>query len=315
MIIKKRNKPLPLRKYDVIGRRLRPHFPQLPEIQREQAIRAKGYEGEKAVDYHIDFLAEETTILHDVCLTVMGKQFQMDSLVITPHVIFPVDAKNYSGTITFDTVLHQLTRDDGKKETGYNYPMTQAELQKFKLQKWIQERNLPVIPIYPLIAISNPGTIIKVKGDERGLAKVVAHAAKIPSMILEKNKEYSETYSKINDRKLGHTILRECVEFNIDVIKKHSIQASNLMPGVQCPACERLGMKRIHGTWECRHCFTRSKSAHHQALADYMLVVKPWITNTECMQFLQLKSRSVATRILRSSNLIYQKEYRRWGRG
>ncbi|OZU88250.1 hypothetical protein CIL03_11385 [Virgibacillus indicus] len=315
MIIRRRTKPLVLQKYDATVPRLRPNFPQLQEVQREQAVRTKGFEGEKAVDYHIDFLAAEATILHDVCLTVMGKSFQIDTLVNTPHAIFPVESKNYSGAITFDTVLRQMIRDDGRKETGFNYPVTQADLQKFKLQMWLQERNFPDIPIYPFIAISDPATIIKVKGDDQELAKTVAHGAHIPGMILAKNREYAEKHAKIDDRKIGNAILRECREFDIDIIKKHNIKASDLMPGVACLVCGVVGMKRIHGNWECGRCFNRSKTAHHKTIEDYLLVVKPWITNTDCMQFLNIKSRSAATRILQSSGLIYEKKYKRWVKG
>lgn len=315
MIIRRRKKPLVLQKYDAIVPRLRPDFPELQKIQREQAIRTKGFEGENAVDYHIDFLAAEATILHDVCLIVMGKPFQIDTLLVASHAIFPIESKNYHGTITFDTVLRQMIRDDGRRETGFNYPVTQADLQKFKLQMWLQEHNFPNIPIHPLIAISDPATIIKVKGDEQELAKAVAHGAHIPGMILAKNKEYAEKHAKIDDRKIGNAILRECREFDMDVLKIHNIKAADLTPGVACPACGRLGMKRNHGTWECGRCFIQLKTAHLKTIEDYLLVVKPGLTNTDCRQFLKIKSRSTATRILRSSGLIYERENKRWVKG
>lgn len=312
MIIRRRTKPLVLQKYDAIVPRLRPNFPQLQEIQREQAIRTKGFEGEKAVDYHIDFLAAEATILHDVCLTVMGKTFQIDTLVNTSHAIFPVESKNYNGAITFDTVLRQMIRDDGRKETGFNYPVTQADLQKFKLQMWLQERNFPDIPIYPLIAISDPATIIKVKGDDQELAEVVAHGAHIPGMIIQKNNEYRANQPKIDAKKISHAILRECEDFDMDVLKIHNIKPADLMPGVQCPACGRLGMKRIYGKWECERCFTRSKTAHHKTIEDYLLIVNPWINNKEAMRFLTITCKSLANRILKSSGLVYEKDFKKW---
>ncbi|WP_165769005.1 nuclease-related domain-containing protein [Virgibacillus profundi] len=314
MILRKLKKSLVLQKYDAIIPRLRLNFPHLQEIEREQALRLKGYKGEKAVEYHLDFLAVDATILHDVCLTVMGKQFQIDNIVVTSHGIFPVESKNYSGTITFDTVLKQLIRENGMKETGYDYPVTQAELQKFKLQMWLQERNLQNIQIHPLVAISDPGTIIKVKGEKCEIAKAVAHGAHIPGMVIQKNNDYKEKHAKISAEKIGRAILKECKEFDMDVMANHGIKATDILPGVQCPACGRLGMKRGYGKWACERCFTLSKNAHLKAIADYLLLIKPWINNKEAMRFLNINCKSLANRILKSSGLSYEKEFKRWAK-
>ncbi|MFD1037230.1 nuclease-related domain-containing protein [Virgibacillus byunsanensis] len=311
MIMKKRNKPLPLVKLDAIIPRTSPKFPRLPDMKQDAAKRNKGYIGELQVDYHLDHLAKRYTILKDVYMRIHGKNVQMDTVVIAEHTIFIIDSKNYDGTITFDTILNQLTRNDGMKETGFEYPITQIENQQLQLQNWLLDHNLPNIPVHFFIAISDPSTIIKVIGDQQAVAKVVGHGARIPRMILNKDEEIAQTGSpKLQVSKIGKMILAECREFDIDIMGQYKVK--KLLPGVQCMECGYLGMDWIYGKWVCKNCTKTSKHAHEKAIADYLLLVKPWITNKECMRFLNLKSRSVATRILQSSGLHYQKEHKRW---
>ncbi|WP_407058295.1 nuclease-related domain-containing protein [Tigheibacillus jepli] len=72
---------------------------------------------------------------------------QIDNLIITPHAIYIIEVKNFNGTITFDTVLNQFIRDDGRKEGGFHHPITQVELQASRLERWLEENNFPIVPI------------------------------------------------------------------------------------------------------------------------------------------------------------------------
>lgn len=312
MELRQRKKPLPLQKLDAIIPRLPKNFRRLADMQKDQANRYKGYIGEQKVDYHLRLLARKFTILKDVCLKVDGKTFQIDTIVITPYAVFPIDVKNYDGTITFDTILKQLIRSDGETESGFKYPITQAESHKIHLENWLHDYNFHNIPVHYFVAIAEPSTIIKVKGDEQAMAKVVAHGEHIPQMLLEANEKYArEGRTKLNHRKIGEAILRECTEFDIDLMGKYGVTFNDIMPGVICPGCGWLGMQRVHSGWKCSKCHMKSASAHLRTLADYFLL-EPSISNSECMHFLRLSSRNVATRILKKSGLIYKKEHRRW---
>ncbi|WP_430790342.1 hypothetical protein VBD025_06210 [Virgibacillus flavescens] len=57
-----------------------------------------------------------------------------------------------------------------------------------------------------------------------------------------------------------------------------------------------------------------SKDAHEKTINDYLLIVKPSITNKEARKLLMLTSRSTATRILKASNLTYDKYRKHWVR-
>ncbi|GAA0436539.1 hypothetical protein GCM10008983_11570 [Lentibacillus halophilus] len=152
MRIKNRSKPLPLQKLDALIPRMPASFPRLPEMKDDARKQGAGYAGELKVDYYLDMLASRYTILDDVSLRTNGKNSQIDSLVIADYSMFIVDAKHYRDQLTFDTALHQLTRSDGEVESGFEYPITQVENQKFHLQNWLQHHHLASIPSLPIIS-------------------------------------------------------------------------------------------------------------------------------------------------------------------
>src|SRR5690625_6055326 len=105
MILKPRKKPLPLQKLEAAIPRLEPNHRKLADMKEELARRMKGYIGEKKTDYHLEDLANKATILHSVCLEQNGKEFEMDTILITSQTLYIIESKNYERTITFDTHL------------------------------------------------------------------------------------------------------------------------------------------------------------------------------------------------------------------
>ncbi|WP_077329115.1 NERD domain-containing protein [Virgibacillus siamensis] len=312
MILRKRKKPRPLAKLDAIIPRLSPAFPRLADIKKDAAQRQRGYIGEKKVDYYLDNLASKHTILQDVCLRVNGKTTQMDTVISANYATYIVDAKHYMDKIIFNTNLKQLTRSDGKIESGFEYPITQVENQKFHLQNYFFQHNMPNIPIYYFVAIADPSTIMEVVGDEQELAKIVAHAARIPSMILAKEDELSNAgANKLQHWNIGKQILRDCIEYDRDIMREYGIMLDDLSPGVRCLKCKMLGMGRVYGGWRCRKCGGFSSNAHLEALKIYLLCM-PYITNSECMRWLGINGKNTATRLMRDSGLQFDPRHRRW---
>lgn len=313
MRLRNLSKPLPLQKLDAAIPRLSPQFPTLSKMKDDAKKQQHGYTGEMKVNYFLDNLTQMYTILHDVYLSVNGKNFQIDSLVIANHSISIVDTKNYSGTITFNTTLKQLIRDDGKIESGFEYPITQVENQKFHLQNWLVQHGLAHIPINYYVAIADPSTIVKVKGDEEEIGKIVVHGAEIHNRIMKNDQLHGQKgVSKLRDHQIGKSILRECGEFDSDMFKTYGMRPKDVLPGVICPDCGLRGMERMHSGWWCSKCRQKHYNAHLNALTDYLLLVKKTITNKECIWFLGLKSRGTATRILKKSGLVYDTTYRYW---
>ncbi|APC49636.1 hypothetical protein BME96_16190 [Virgibacillus halodenitrificans] len=83
MKLNSRTKPTSLKKYEALLQRLRPTHPKLLEVESKAAREMHGYEGEKLVDYHTDFLAEDFTIVHQLTLKLRGKLFQMDTIILS----------------------------------------------------------------------------------------------------------------------------------------------------------------------------------------------------------------------------------------
>jgi len=315
MIIKRRSKPLSLQKLKAIVPRIsvNGNHMLIRELNKEIDKEYKGYIGERKVDYFLDILANQATILQGVCLRVNDKNFQIDTVLITDHAIYCIESKNFKDSITFDTIHNQLIRNDGKQERGYRYPITQAQTQQHLLMNWLQKHNYHGIPIHYFIGISDPGTIIKVIGDQEAIARVVAHAELLPKRIIATDEKlHVDGKTKINGYQIGMLILKNCREQDFDILGKFSIKKSEILTGVQCPKCDVLGMERLFGKWKCNKCGHHSKHAHKKAISDYLLLFGPTITNKECMGFLNINSRSLATRILQACGLEYQTKHRKW---
>lgn len=313
MKLQERKTPRILEKLNAMIPRLRTNYPRLGEIKRDLLKREKGYIGELNVDYFTNFLADQFTVLEDICLDVGGNTVQLDTVVATGHALFIVDSKNYHGTITFDTTLEQLTREEGKLETGFEYPINQVELQRFKLQQWLQAQGIPQIPVYFFIVISQPSTIIKVIGDRDAIGKVVSHASGLPKKLLEKNEQIAtENAYKFQHQKVGRMISQACRAFDKDVVAEYGITLRDLQPGVCCQNCGQLGMERIYGNWRCKKCNYQSRYAHKLSIQHYLLLNRPWIRNEMCRYWLQISSRATATRCLKTSDLVYNPKRKSW---
>ncbi|AIF45579.1 nuclease-related domain-containing protein [Virgibacillus sp. SK37] len=311
MKLNTRTKPTSLKKYEALLQRLRPNHPNLMEVESKAAREMHGYEGEKLVDYHTDFLTEDFTVVHQLTLKLRGKLFQMDTVVIGENGIYLVEIKNNKGVVTFNTTLKQFSRENGEKEIGYRYPITQVELQKLKLEHWLQQQGYPAVPIYPLIAISKPSTIIKVSGDEEEVARKVHHAEYIPKEILDLDRMNASDI-KLPHEKIGRLLLRASSEYNANILQEHGVLLSDLLPGIYCSYCNRLGMERGHNTWMCNHCQKKDQKAHLQALADYFLLVGPSISNSQAQYWLQHNEKSSITRMLRGAGLYHDRRNRKW---
>lgn len=315
MIIKKRTTPIEILVLEALLRRLPPAHKARRKLEEDLAYSQKGFEGEKSVDrFTAALLQTNFTILHDVYLYNKNASFQIDSLIIGPHCIFVVEIKNYVGTVTFDFILKQFTREHNGKITGFRNPITQASTNKLLLTEWLADRNITDIPIYPLVAISDPSTIIKVIPEDRDISNVLMHGEYMSQQVMKIDQELEGRRHGHLHQKVGSMVLGKCEVYNFDFRQKYGIDSKDILGGVQCPECGMLGMMRGYKYWECKHCGKTDSDAYMRALHDYLLLIKPSISNSECMQFLQMQSRHLASRLLKTSNLIYDPARRKWNK-
>lgn len=274
----------------------------------------KGYNGERKLDYHVRSLPDNFTVLNDITLRLFDKKFQMDTVILSALAIYIIEVKSYEGTVTFDTSLKQCLQHTGEKLLGYKYPITQVEMNVYHLMRWLQNRGLAGIPIYYFIAFAEQSTIIHVKGEEESIKKVMAYVEEIPLRVMKMDASHSKqkTVNQQLKNRIVNAILSECEDFTYDVLEEFNINKQQIQPGIHCPQCRKLGMKRAYGRWQCPSCNTNSKDAHNRALQDYFLLFGDTITNKQCREFLGVNSRYLATRILQNLNFITQKSTQNW---
>ncbi|MFZ3577491.1 nuclease-related domain-containing protein [Virgibacillus sp. DJP39] len=310
MIIKKRKPPIEIHVLEALIRRLPPGQNKL---QAELAKSNKGFKGEKTVDRFTATLPQNNfTILHDLFLHNKSSSFQIDTLIISPHCIYVVEIKNFVGTVTFDLIVNQLTREHNGHVSGFRNPMIQATTNRHLLTEWLSEHNIVDIPIHPIVAISEPSTIIRVKPAERDISESVMHGEYMPQQIMKMEHALEGKRHAYLHQKIGTLLIAEEGTFNFDYQKKYGIQPGEIMNGVQCPRCGLIGMERKQKSWHCTACGEKDKKAYLTALSDYFILVKPWITNSECMKYLQVNSRHIVTRLLKSSDLTYDEQNKSW---
>ena len=298
--IKGRTPPPALLTLDAAIPRLKPHHPQIPELRYQMARYQKGYNGERKLDYYLKSLDKRFSILNDVTLSVFGKQFQIDSLILTGYGNFFVEVKNLEGIVTFDTDLGQLIQDNGSTLTGQKYPITQAENIQFHLMRWLQMHQLDGMPMYYFIAFSDQRTIIKVNGNEEPVRNLISNVDEIPLRLMSANEKLARGSVENNQLKnrIIQTVMQNCEELDIDILGKSGVNLNDILPGVRCPACGKLGMLRTRYRWYCAKCGIYSRDAHLGALSDYALIFGNEITNRQCQDFLGV-DRSAAYSLLK----------------
>lgn len=302
MFIKGRTPPLPLLTLDASIPRLHPNHPQLPELRNQAARYQKGYNGERKLDYYLQSLDKRFSILNDVTLSIFGKQFQIDSLILTGYGSFFVEVKNLEGIVTFDTNLNQLIQDNGETLAGLKYPITQAKNIQFHFLRWLQMHQLDGLPNYYFIAFSEPSTIIQVNGNDESVRKLISNVDEIPLRLMRVNEKLAQGAAENNQLKnrIIQTVMQNCEELEIDILRKLRVSLNDVFPGVRCPACNELGMMRTRYRWYCRKCGIYSHDAHLGALSDFALIFGNEITNKRCQEFLGV-SRSAAYSILKGT--------------
>ncbi len=316
MIIRYRNRPLPLQMLDALIPRLPSNHPQLKDLRIDAAKLQKGYNGERKLDYHIEGLSDDFTIMADVCFSLHNKQTQIDSLIVSDHAIFIVEVKSFTGIITFDTTLRQCYRDIEGDIERYKYPITQVQTVQANLLRFLQIAKQSGLPIYYFVAFSERSTYIKVKGEENSLKNIVTYVEDIPHQVRRLNEELASKHpiekSSHSRNKVVQHIMRNCEDFMIDIMKKYQIHPSEILSGVQCPQCNFLGMKRKTGNWYCPSCSATCNNAHEKALQDFKILFNETLTNPQCRQFLQLNSRHTTKYILQQSQNIKQATRYKW---
>lgn len=298
MIKKERGYPIRLRMYEAIFNRILDNHPKLSLIEQDYKGWRAGYKGELQTDYRLSFLPEQGYyIFRDLRLADNLWFFQMDTLILTLRYILLIETKNHSGTLFFDKASEQMIQTKDEKEKAYDCPVLQVKMQSWHLKRWMNVLKFKLPPVYHLVVISNPHTIIKSNNSQ--LYKTVVKGDVLLNRVQQIDHENpEEILSEKELKKLANLLLKKHTPQHPDLLKYYNLTDSDFHKGVQCPACTTFGMIRLKWHWVCPHCAYSSKSAHHGAVFDHFLLSKPTITNQEFRDLMSITSIKSANRML-----------------
>lgn len=305
MIVKERKIPLTILKLRALLRRLPQSHPKIPIILSDLNKREAGFRGECAIDFPLSFLEPKNYfIFHDIRLQEQTRFFQIDTLVLSKKFALIIEVKNIAGSLYFDSIFNQLIRTKDGIEAAFPDPLLQIERQESQLKNWYRKYGLGVLPIYSLVVISNPQTIIRTNPENRNLQYKVIHRDTLPFKIQQIEKSIKQpNLSDKELKKMIKIISKYHNEADFPILQWFDLKKEDLIQGVICEKCSMSPLLRWSRGWRCFRCETESKDAHIRALRDYYLLLGPTITNRQLREFLSISSSASATRILRSMNL------------
>lgn len=300
LIIKNRSIPIRIRQNEALIRRIPAAHPQRSMIEGDLAKRKAGYRGEQSLDYYLSHLpAKEFTILHDLRLYNGSTYFQIDTLILSPYFALIIEVKNILGTLLFDETFNQLIRTKNEKEEGFPNPLTQAKRQRTQLKAWLIQHLATDIPIEFLIGISSPSTILKTSAKYSRVPFRVIHLESLIERVNGLKQNYrKEAITSRQVKKISNALVKNHVPGFVNVLEHYNISSQEIITGVQCPNCMCFSMRRIHGDWLCPQCGCKDKKAHLPAIQDYLLLIRPTISNKQARTFLHLASMDTASRLL-----------------
>lgn len=264
-----------------------------------------GHWGEKNLDYYLSFLPQdEYFIFQHLRLKYKQWTFQIDFLLLTAKFALIIEAKNNTGTLTFDGQFHQLIQTLNDKEKCYDDPLAQVKRQQSLLSKWLKKYTSIDIPIHHLVVFSNPNAILKADPTNKEVPKKVCKPFRLLDKIHEIERNNPKEQITLKDIKQTSKLLikhHEPEQFNI--LEYFKISPDEVLPGAQCERCDRFPMEYKKGKWYCPSCQTYSKTAHIKAVDDYFYLIKDTMTNSELRNFLLFPTDDITQKYLRKLNL------------
>ncbi|RSL29943.1 NERD domain-containing protein [Salibacterium salarium] len=250
MIQMQRVKPMKLCQLESLHRRLDKSHPKQLPVEKALSSHAAGYRGEQAIDYHLTFVRPSHMIFHGLRLQDSSSYFQIDTLLVTPSFILIIEVKNIAGTLDFDPERFQMVRHLNGVAEGFSDPRLQVTRHYLQLERWLRYQKLPVPPIYRVVAISFPNTIIHAPSSSFG--KVI-HAAQLPYDIIDLEKKHPAPLMSAADMdNIASRLNRHHRPLNPDILTFFEMEPKDIKNGVICSACGAMPMQWQAG-WKCEH--------------------------------------------------------------
>ena len=301
---RKRFKSHHLLAHEALVRRLKPKYRYNENLQANYKSYRAGHLGETSVDYKLSLFPKKDFFhLPSLRLKNNFNHFQMDSIILTPKLIFDLEIKNLKGTLEYNATNRQLIQIDGDKKTCYNDPLLQAEIQKRHLQQWLRKFGIK-IPIVTLVVSTNPNSIIRNKENDPLFNE---HFIPLEYLIFRLEEIY-DSYSEVilsfqNLKKLYHLMMKHDTPLFSNLISYYNLNRNHFIQGITCERCDFFPLKRNRGYWICPKCGQTDYDGHERVILDYFLLHQPEITSRICTNLLQTATHNTVYHLLTSMNL------------
>jgi hypothetical protein len=298
-------RPINLERAEALERRLAKNHPLRPDVEEKIRILKSGYQGELTVKYYLGLMPNENYhIFYGLRLPIEESHFQIDALLLSPKIIIPLEAKNYSGTLTIDKL--QLTQEVNQSKNIYQNPLDQSNRHVILLKYFFEKYKVPIIPIENRVVFSKPSSEIIIGQGYTEAEKKVCKAGDLLHKIGEIERYYKRDYiDQAAVKRIKTLFLKKHSPLNSSILQMFGLYERDILTGVHCPNCLFLPMEYNRKSWICPQCNTISKDAFLQTIRDYFLLINPSITNSELCRFLQLPSPRVATYIFTLSDFPF----------
>lgn len=299
-----RSKSHTLLSYEALFRLLLRKYRNNQTLIHDYQKYAAGHNGERNLDYQLSlFPQKEFYHLADIRLQHTNSFFQIDSLILTPKVIFIIEIKNLRGTLEYNGHQKQLIQYVEDKQTSYLDPLIQAKIQKRNLEAWLQQRGYQ-IPIEFLIVSTNTSTVIRNPSNDNDFNHRFITLHYFIFKLEELYDRFTKNVLSLRDmHNLERTILQADTPFNADLRGKYHLSEKHFISGVPCAQCHHFPLAWKGAKWNCHKCGWQSNQAHKRFILDYLLLFEPFISNSTFREIAEISNPRLAYRLLTSMQL------------
>lgn len=285
--------PQDLQALEALDRRVLPNHPSKLVVAGDLKKISSGNLGEQKVYFHLKHLPRgQYRVFHNLRLKERNSTFQIDFLVLSLNFILINEVKTYKGNVYFNE-FDQLIRvqETGQEEILDENPVSQVTRHSIQFQNWLDQQNLPQIPIVPLVVFSFPNTIIQNRSQNKDLYKIVISGSNILPKIKQLNREYSKSvYTQRLINKLSLLLLESDIPLERNLFDYYKVKPSDLIKGVLCPNCRYTKMDYYYGKWTCPKCGENGNHEFIRAINDFKLLFGNEISIRQAKKFLDIDS-------------------------
>lgn len=301
--------PFHVRQFECLLHRLDPAGTSRPKVELQLSKYLAGFKGEKSIEYPLSFLhLDDYLIFHNFRLSDGMHHFQIDFLILSPYFSLILEVKNIKGKVTIND--YQMIRHIGQIEEAFQNPVNQTARIRDQLSSWLVLRGYAGIPIQTLVVFNSTKSILKLELSDQH--NHICTSDFLPIHISSLRKQFTRSViSQSTLQDISNKLLNGHQELEFDILKYTGVRPEEVLRGVRCPKCAQQAMIRNYAIWTCPACGFQSRTAHLAAIQEYRHIFGRSINNRKLRDFLQIRSDSIAKKMLLSYKFPYSGESKR----